>query len=183
MAEKTTLARPYAKAVFALAQQHGDLEAWSNMLQVAGSAVSEPNAAALLGSPHVSEAQLAELIAAPCRAVAWQGSVDKLGQNFLSVLAENRRLGVLPEISAIFERLKAEVERVVEVTLRSATPVSDALRERFVAALSKRFGRDVHLHCEIDDSLIGGAVIQAEDIVIDGSVSGRLEKLATEMTH
>lgn len=183
MAEKTTVARPYAKAVFALAREHGDLPAWSDMLQVAGRAVADPRVAALLNSPHVSEAQLVEVIAAPCRAAGWQGSVEKLGQNFLSVLAENRRLNVLPEISAIFEGLKAEVERIVEVTLSSATPVSDALKARFVAALSKRFGRDVHLHCEIDENLIGGAVIRAEDIVIDGSVRGRLEKLATEMTH
>ena len=183
MAEKSTLARPYAKAIFALARENDDLEAWANFLQVAGHVVSEPSVAALLSSPHVSEAQLVELIAAPCREAAWQGSVEKLGQNFLSVLAQNRRLDVLPQIAAIFDGLKAEVERVVEVTLRSATPVDDAQKERFVKALTKRFGRDVNLQCEVDDSLIGGAIIQAEDIVIDGSVRGRLEKLATEMTH
>lgn len=183
MAEKATIARPYAKAIFDIARERQHLKAWSDMLRIAARTVTDPQVESLLDSPHVTTEQLVELIATPCRAHAWEGSVAELGLSFLGVLAQNRRLNVLPEISEIFDDLKADVERVIEITLTSAKPVSPDLQKKFAEALTKRFGREVHLQCETDEKLIGGALIRAEDIVIDGSVRGKLEKLAVQMTH
>jgi F-type H+-transporting ATPase subunit delta len=105
------------------------------------------------------------------------------GLNFLLLLAENRRLEALPDIAQAFEQLRAEVENTMDVTLRAAAPVSEEQRARIVAALKQRFGRDVRLNFVLDESLIGGARLQADDHVIDGSVSTRLAKLASALVH
>ncbi|MCZ6761636.1 MAG: F0F1 ATP synthase subunit delta [Gammaproteobacteria bacterium] len=178
MAEKVTIARPYAKAVFALACEREKLAQWSEFLGNAASAVSDRRVADLLNSPRVTRAELADLIIELC------GSQDdELAGNVIRVLAQYRRLNVLPEIVTLFEALRAEYENSVDVSLISALPVSQAQQDKIAAALRKRLGRDVRLHCEIDESLIGGAVIRAGDLVIDGSLSGRLARLATELTH
>ncbi len=98
-------------------------------------------------------------------------------------LAENRRLGLLPEIAAQFEVLRAEIENVADVRIISAVQLNEAQQQRFAAALRKRLQRDVRLQCEVDPSLIGGAIVRAGDFVIDGSLKARLERLAGAMTH
>ena len=103
---------------------------------------------------------------------------DPEAQNLLRSLSANRRLSYLPEIAAHFERLRAEAERTLDVTVTSAIELSSEQRERFAAAMRKRLNREVHLHCEIDPTLIGGAVIRADDLVIDGSVRAGLTQLA-----
>jgi len=178
MAEKVTIARPYAKAVFALACEREKLAQWSEFLGNAASAVSDRRVADLLNSPRVTRVELADLIIELCA-----GQRDELAGNFIRVLAQYRRLNVLPEIVTLFEALRAEYENSVDVSLISALPVSQAQQDKIAAALRKRLGLDVRLHCEIDESLIGGAVIRAGDLVIDGSLSGRLARLATELTH
>jgi len=178
MAENVTIARPYAKAVFALACEQERLAEWSEVLAVAASVVSDQRVADLLNSPRVTSAELADLIIGLCADKA-----DELAGNFIRVLAQYRRLNVLPEIVSLFEILRAEYENSVDVSLISAAPVSKAQQDKIATALRKRLGRDVRLHCEIDESLIGGAVIRARDLVIDGSLSGRLARLATELTH
>ncbi|MCH8958767.1 MAG: F0F1 ATP synthase subunit delta [Proteobacteria bacterium] len=178
MAEKVTIARPYAKAVFALACEREKLAQWSEFLGNTASAVSDPRVAGLLNSPRVARAELADLIVELCADEA-----DELAGNFIRVLAQYRRLNVLPEIVTLFEALRAEYENSVDVSLISALPVDQAQQDKIAAALRKRLGRDVRLHCEIDESLIGGAVIRAGDLVIDGSLSGRLARLATELMH
>ena len=178
MAEKVTIARPYAKAVFVLACEREQLAQWSEFLGNAAGAVSDRRVADLLNSPRVTRAELADLIIELCA-----GQADELAGNFIRVLAQYRRLNVLPEIVTLFEALRAEYENSVDVSLISALPVIQAQQDKIAAALRKRLGRDVRLHCEIDESLIGGAVIRAGDLVIDGSLSGRLARLATELTH
>lgn len=178
MAEKVTIARPYAKAVFALACEQDKLAEWSETLGVAAGVVSDRRVAELLHSPRVTSAELADLIIGLCADKA-----DELAGNFIRVLAQYRRLNVLPEIVSLFESLRGEYENSVDVSLYSALPVSQAHQDKIAEALRKRLGRDVRLHCEIDESLIGGAVIRAGDLVIDGSLSGRLARLATELTH
>jgi F-type H+-transporting ATPase subunit delta len=178
MAENVTIARPYAKAVFALACEQERLAEWSEVLGVAASVVSDQRVADLLNSPRVTSTELADLIIGLCADKA-----DELAGNFIRVLAQYRRLNVLPEIVGLYEILRAEYENSVDVSLISAAPVSQAQQDKIATALRKRLGRDVRLHCEIDESLIGGAVIRARDLVIDGSLSGRLARLATELTH
>ena len=178
MAENVTIARPYAKAVFALACEKEKLAEWSEVLGVAASVVSDQRVADLLNSPRVTSTELADLIIGLCADKA-----DELAGNFIRVLAQYRRLNVLPEIVGLYEILRAEYENSVDVSLISAAPVSQAQQDKIATALRKRLGRDVRLHCEIDESLIGGAVIRARDLVIDGSLSGRLARLATELTH
>jgi F-type H+-transporting ATPase subunit delta len=177
MAERTTTARPYAKAIFALARQGNKLAETSAGLIRSAEVVADPRVRPLLGSPHVSAAQLAELVSG----VAGD-TLDENGRNFVSLLAQNRRLGFLPEIAALYEQMKAEVENAVDVEVTAASPLSADQESRYAAALQKKLGRSVRLRTKVDGSLLGGAVLKAGDLVIDGSIKGRLERLATELT-
>jgi F-type H+-transporting ATPase subunit delta len=181
MAERTTTARPYAKAIFALARKGNTLAATSASLTRAAEVVSDPRVHALLGSPHVSAAQLAELVIGVTGAGLDPGLEEGV-RNFLTLLAQNRRLGFLPEIGALFEQMKSEVENAVDVEVTAATPLTPDQESRYVAALQKKLGRSVRLHTKVDGSLLGGAVLKAGDLVIDGSIKGRLERLATDLT-
>jgi F-type H+-transporting ATPase subunit delta len=178
MAEKMTVARPYARAVFEIAQQEGALPAWSEFLERGGLAAADERIQALIGNPAVSREALAGLFLELCGTAA-----GAHGVSFLKVLAENGRVAWLPEIAAEYEALRAEAENVVDVQLTSAVELDAAQRESFAVSLRKRLGRDVRLHCDTDEKLLGGAVIRAGDLVIDGSLSGRLERLAGAVTH
>jgi F-type H+-transporting ATPase subunit delta len=176
MAEKSTIARPYAKALFELALARKKLAESSEALARAAAVVRDERVRVLLTSPHVTPEQLAELVTSIAGA-----KLDDDGHNFIRVLAQNRRLGFLPEIAAIYEQLKAEEENTVDVTVSSAVPLDAGLQRKFVEALKARLQRDVRLHCETDKNLLGGAVLRAEDLVIDGSLRGRLERLGAEL--
>jgi F-type H+-transporting ATPase subunit delta len=177
MAERITTARPYAKAIFSLARQGNTLAATSAGLMRAAETVADPRVHALLGNPHVTTAQLADLV----NGVAGS-SLDENSRDFVSLLAQNRRLGFLPEIAALFEQMKAEVENTVNVEVVAATKLTPDQESRYAAALQKKLGRQVRLHTKVDGSLLGGAVLRAGDLVIDGSIKGRLERLAVELT-
>lgn len=176
MAEKATIARPYARAAFAHAQAHGALAQWSQVLAIAAAVVADPQVAKLLGNPKVMPEQLVDLIAEVSA-----GQVGADARNFLLTLAENGRLGLAPEIAAMYETLRADVENVADVELVSAVPLTDAQQQRLAVALKKRLKREVRLHCSVEPALIGGAVIRAGDFVIDGSLKSRLDRLAAEM--
>ena len=176
MAEKATIARPYAKAAFESAREHAAFDRWSQALATGSQVVADERVARLLSNPRVQPADLIGLIAD-----AVGGTLDQHIRNFLSTLADNRRLGLLPEIAVMFEALRAEVEKVADVQVVSAAPLEEAQRERLAQALKQRFKRDVRLHCEVDSSLIGGAVVRSGDFVIDGSIKARLERLASAM--
>lgn len=178
MAENSTVARPYAKAAHDLAQEGGNADAWSTLLEIGATAVEDEGFQRLLASPTHTEAQLADLLIGICGEQA-----DELGRNFLRVLAENDRLRFLPDIRAEYERLRAEVENIVDVEISSAVPLTEEQRERYAASLREKLGKTVRLHCEIDESLLGGAIIRAGDLVIDGSLRGRLDRLATAVKH
>ena len=177
MAERTTTARPYAKAIFALARKSNTLAATSASLIRAAEVVADSRVHALLGSPHVTAAQLAEFVTGVTGA-----GLDEHGRNFIALLAQNRRLGFLPEIAALFEQMKADVENAVDVEVVSATALNAEQESRYAAALQKKLGRSVRLHTKVDGSLLGGAVLKAGDLVIDGSLKGRLERLAIDLT-
>jgi len=173
MAEKSTIARPYAQAAFELAQEKGDLKSWSEMLELCAMIVSDEQVSRLIGNPELSKDSLVELILN----VAGD-RLDTVGANFIRVLAANGRLNVLPEIAALYEQHRAEAERYIDAEVISAFPMSDAQQQALVEGLKKRLGREVRLTASTDESLIGGAVVRAGDLVIDGSVTGHLNKLA-----
>lgn len=177
MADRITIARPYAKAAFAAAKAGARLAEWSAALERAAEAAADPRMRGLISSPKVTPAQLSELLIE----LAGRG-VDDPVRNFIKTLAENRRLGHLPEIALLFGRLKDEAEGSVNVEITSATPLSQTDQDQLSVALAKRFGRKVRVHASIDPQLIGGAVVRAGDLVIDGSVKSRLERLAYELT-
>lgn len=176
MSQSLTLARPYARAVFAMARSQQRLPQWSNMLGFSARAVAEPGVQSLLGNPTLPKQALVEVVVP-------QGEVDPLYTQFLSVLADNRRLGVLPEIAGLFDAMRAEDERLVKATITSATPLSDADVAKLRASLVKRFGREVEVTTAVDASLIGGAVIDAGEVVIDGSLKAKLARLDAALSH
>lgn len=177
MAEKATVARPYAKAAFAHAREQGKLDQWSGWLGTARAVVLSDEYAAYERSPGVETKQLVELVAGVCG-----DALDGHSRAFLDLLAENRRVGYLPEIATRFEELKAEDENVADVQVTSAVPLDAAQRERLTQALRTRLRRDVRLHCTVDPGLIGGAVVRSGDMLIDGSLAQKLERLGTELT-
>ena len=177
MAERITTARPYAKAIFALARTSNALPQVAASLTRAAEVVADPRVHALLGSPHVTPVQLAEFVSGVVGP-----TLDENGRNFISLLAANRRLGFLPEIAALFELMKSELENAVDVEVVAASEPTSEQLARFAESLKKKLGRSVRLRTKVDGSLIGGAVLKAGDLVIDGSIKGRLERLAVEMT-
>jgi F-type H+-transporting ATPase subunit delta len=177
MAEKTTIARPYAKAAFQEAEGDKDLSSWSETLRAGATAVRDPRVHELLGSPSVSGEDLAQFVMGVTGA-----PLDEHGQNFFRMLAENHRLAFLPEISTLFDEYKDEAESVIDVTVTSAAPIDSAQQQALSKALERKLKRTVRLHCATDSTLIGGAVLRAGDTVIDGSLLSRLKRIAFELT-
>jgi F-type H+-transporting ATPase subunit delta len=177
MADRLTIARPYAKAAFACAKADGRLDSWSGALARAAQAVGDVRVRALFGSPKTSAAQLAEFISGIAGS-----ELDAKGRNFIALVAEAKRLPFLPEMAQIFDQLKADAERVIEVGITSAAPMGAGEEAKLVAALTKRFDRKVKVQSSVDASLIGGAVVRAGDLTIDGSVRAKLARLAQELT-
>ena len=184
MAQSEAVARPYAQAIFELAQGDGNFGAWSALLETAADVVATDEVAGLLDQPGLDRNRVVDLIVGVSAADQQAASLlSGQGKNLLRLLAENDRLPALPGISEAFEKLRAEVENTVDVTLTAATPVDEAQQARMAAALRKRFGRDVRLNFVLDENLLGGARLQAEDHVIDGTVRTRLAKLASALVH
>lgn len=185
MADNNTIARPYAEAVFDIARAGGTLERWSQGLDVAGALMADGQVAKFLANPSLSDEQRLDFLTGLFRAAGGEDCVlagaDKEGRNFLKLLLEFGRVAVLPEIAEHFDALKAEVENTVDVTVTSATALDDAQKEAITTALKKRLGRDVRLETALDERLLGGAVIRAGDIVIDGSLRSRLNGLANAL--
>ncbi len=177
MADKTTIARPYARAAFEEARDTKQLEPWSQALHVAAAVVEDARVRALLDNPRVTPEQLAQLvsgIAGP--------KLGEEGANFVRTLAVNRRLPVLPEIAELFDTLKDAEQGVADVTVTSAAPLAARQQQALSGALERRLKRTVRLHCATDPALIGGAVVKSGDLVIDGSLRTRLERIAYELT-
>lgn len=183
MSSVTTLARPYAKAAFALAQEEGGLARWEEMLGASAAVVGDATVADLLASPHLGDAAAVKLIADTVRAAAAGEGLSERFTGYLSVLAEYGRLALLPEIAALFRDLRAEAEKRLRVRVVSAVALDDGQAARLRDALARRFELEIELENEIDPKVIGGAVIYAGDEVIDGSLRGRLQKLASSLAH
>ena len=178
MAEKRTIARPYAQAVFDLACKANALGRWSEMLALLAAIAADERMQGLIDNPRIDEQQLRDVFLG----VAGD-RLDKQGAALLELLIENRRLGYLPEIAALYEGYRAEAEKVVHAEVIAAFPVSDEQRDAIAAALKRRLGREVDIESRTDQSLIGGAIIRAGDMVIDGSVRGHLDRLAQALSQ
>jgi F-type H+-transporting ATPase subunit delta len=179
MSQALTLARPYARAAFSLARDGGRFAEWSNALGFAARVAADPQVASLLGHPKLAQADAVTLLSPP--ASAGQGGADETFGRFLALLADNRRLPLLPEIAGLYDELRNEAERVVKAKVTSAIALPAAEVETIKAALKKRFGREVEVETAVDESLIGGAVIDAGDVVIDGSLKGKLGRLQSAL--
>ena len=177
-AELATIARPYARAAFSRGLDQTDgLGTWSRMLSLLAAAVSEPIVEEALDTPTLTTEDETSLILQ-----VMGDDLNQDGQNFVSVLAEYGRLALLPTIAELFELLKANHEKTMDVEVTSAFDVSDQEKTELGEALQRMLQRDINIETEVNKALIGGVVIRAEDTVIDDSVKGRLEKLSMELS-
>jgi F-type H+-transporting ATPase subunit delta len=185
VADNNTIARPYARAAFELASEKGDLAKWSEALTAAKEVLTDGRAVKFLAHPTLTDEQKLSFLNDLFKAAGGKASIlaggSKEGNNFLKLLLEYGRVAVIPEILQHFEALKANIENTVDVTVTSAAPMSAAQKKAVAAALKERLGREVQMETEIDESLIGGAVIRAGDVVIDGSLRSRLEGLSNAL--
>jgi len=175
---QTNLARPYARAAFALADESGDLAGWSERLQLLGAIVADHRVASAIRAPRTSRAERGRMVLRMA-----EDHLDQATTNLVRLLAENGRLTLLPDIAAQFERLRREAEHRVEAEVRSAAELTPEQEERIAERLRQRLNREVTLHCVVDETLLGGAIVRAGDLVIDGSIRGRLDRLATRLAH
>ncbi len=175
MSELTTVARPYAKAAFDFAVETNAVDNWFNMLVFAAE-VSQNETMMNYLSGGASVEQATDLFLKVC-----EQQLDSKGQNLIKVMAENQRLLVLPQVLAQFSELKAEYEKTIDVDVTSAVKLKAAQQKVISAALEKRLARKVKLNCIVDANVVSGLVIKAKDMVIDGSIRGKLNRLATSM--
>ena len=178
MAELTTIARPYAQAVFRHAQENDKLEQWSTMLMTAAAVIQDTAMREVMASARLGREQITDMLIDICA-----DALDEQGRNLIRLLDENDKLTLLPEIAVVYEHYRAEAEQTIEAEMVSAFPVTEAQQEKITAALAKRLGSKVSLDVSVDQNLLGGAIIRAGDMIIDGSVQGKLNKLASAMSH
>ena len=187
MADNNTIARPYARAMFQVAQENNALAEVSASLAMARQLMSDGRVARYLANPALTDEERLAFLTDLFRTAEGEESVfggrSDHGVNTLKLLLEYGRVAALPEMADHYEALKAEVENTVDVTVTSAAPLSSEQQQAIVSALKERLGRNVSLATKIDENLIGGAVIRAGDVVIDGSVRARLEGLANALTN
>ena len=173
MAETSTVARPYAKAAFEYARDHKALEAWSDMLVKLGQVVAERDAQKLIASPKIAIDRKVDMVIEVADI-----SVDDAGRRFLEALGDKGRLSALGAIAEQFERLRADHEKRIDVTVVTAYALDDKQQNKLAGALKKRLNREISITTQVDPKLLGGVVLRAGDTVIDGSVRGRLNRLS-----
>ena len=176
-AELATVARPYARAIFSSALEgNGKLDYWSEILSSLVVVVSDESARAILSSPGYTNLQKTEFFKS-----VLGSRLDIEAKNFISLLAEYNRVNLLASIAEIYERMKANHQKTLEVKITSAYELADNESEALITALSSKLGRDIGLEINVDEKLIGGAIIKTEDNVIDDSIKGKLEKFANNL--
>ncbi|MFO8152143.1 F0F1 ATP synthase subunit delta [Thioalkalivibrio sp.] len=178
MSDMTPVARPYARAAFELAQAQGTLQDWDAQLGLLAAIAADARVSAVLTDPRTDRAAKAGLVLDIA-----EGHVGDAVRNFVQLLAENGRLPALPAMHAEFAALKAETERRVVAQVVSYRKVTQGQEKQLLDALSARFGCEVDLECSVDASLLGGVVVRAGDLVIDGSVRGQLSRLAANLSR
>lgn len=178
MAEYTTSARPYARAVYALATESSSVDSWGEALALLAAVAADASMQELLDKPQLGKEQKGELMLKVLS--------DKLNpqqQNLVRLMAENDRLKALPEVAHQFEIYRAEAEGKVEAEVISAFALSSEQEQAITETLKSKLGRDVSIATSTDESLIGGVVIKAGDTIIDGSMKSQLESLAISLSR
>ena len=178
MIEPTTLARPYARAAFEHARAAGELAAWQTALSELAAIITQSKVAAAMRDPNLTAVQRASTLSS----LAGDAVPTAVG-NLLAIMSDNGRLSLIPEVAMLFDQLKQAVESAVAVHVTSAYPLSDAETQQLTETMQEKLERSITLTSETDPSLLGGALIRADDLVIDGSVRGRLNKLAGTLTQ
>jgi F-type H+-transporting ATPase subunit delta len=176
MAELSTLARPYAKAAFEYARDKEALAQWAQQLATAAAVTMDDVLVAVLGNPALTAEQQAQTVTEVCG-----DALEAEVRNYIAILATNKRIALLPEISSLFYQYKANQEKSIDVEVVSAFDLADATTDKLAQVLGKKLEREVKVSTSTDESLLGGVLIRAGDLVIDGSVRGRLNKLAEAM--
>ncbi|MCC6610449.1 MAG: F0F1 ATP synthase subunit delta [Burkholderiales bacterium] len=176
MAEIATIARPYAEAVFKLAESGGQFDPWAALLGRLSQAIEHPDVRACIGNPNVSAAKLTDVLVSVMGA-----GVSAEAKNFVQLVVANRRLEAVGEIRALYEDMVNERKGVVDAEITSAFPLEDAQLEELVGSLERRFKRKVEPHVTVDQALIGGVAVKVGDEVIDGSVRGKLAAMSTAL--
>lgn len=176
MSEANTVARPYAQAAFDEARLLDDLQGWSSVLAILAESLNNAEVRTVISNPRIDQSAVEELVVALCG-----GQLSAQQRNFIRILTDNRRLDVVTEIMMMYEALRAEAEKFVEVTVASAFELSDAQQQKIAAALKARMQREIRISCKVDKALLGGVVIRAEDKVIDGSALARLGEMTNAM--
>ena len=176
MAEIAALARPYAEAIFLMADEKGQIEQWSETLGFLKQVVSDELLKKFADNPKVSKETLEEVVLDICK-----GQLNAESSNFLKLLIQNNRLQLIEEIAVQFAAKKADKEGEMDVTVISAFAMSAADEKSLAVSLSSAFGKQVKINVEEDSSLIGGMIIRAGDQVIDGSLSGQIQQLAKQL--
>ena len=174
--DASTIARPYAEALFARAVETDKLDLWSDMLELLATAARDPALSGLIASPKLDKAQMTELMLDIAG-----GRLSDEGQNLVRLLVANGRLAVLPEIASLFEARKADHRGTLDVHVTAAFDLAPEQEQQLAEALKRKLGRDIRITSEPDPALIGGFRLRAGDMVIDGSVSGQLGQLANEL--
>ncbi len=159
-----------------MARESGNFDVWSDRLQFLSSAVQSPDLASMLDTPNITHQQRSELL----EKVAGD-RLDDQGRNFVRLIAENNRVDLMPDIAGIFDGLKMEAEGEIEAQVTTAFELTGDQSDKIAGALAKRLNRKVRIISNVDSDLIGGAIIRAGDLVIDGSVKGRLAKMSSQL--
>lgn len=180
MSDATTVARPYAKGLFEHALKADLLVHWSVILKNLAEIILHPDIERLIEEPATTMKRKSDILLQLCPP-AKGVSEGKTLSNFIELLAENRRLLVLPVIYTQYEALRAEQEKTLTATVISFAALTQKEEQQLINSLSQRLKRQVTLEVHVDPSIIGGAVIHAGDLVIDGSVRGKLNKLSSNL--
>lgn len=175
MSELTTIARPYAKAAFDFAIEHQSIEKWTSMLNFTANLTAQPELQLLLSGMN-SASTISDMIIAICGE-----QLDQYGQNLIRLMAENNRLTLLPTVFQLFLSYVAEHQAIKDVKVISAQPLTAAQQQKIAQAMEHKLAAKVKLDCSVDNSLIAGAIIRVDDIVIDGSSRGQLQRLANTL--
>jgi F-type H+-transporting ATPase subunit delta len=176
MLEKTTIARPYARAAFEVAAEEDAFKSWSELLHILALAVADPQMSPLLHNPRVSDEQLLDIV----NSLVGQAPGDSQ-QRFIRLLIDNGRLQYATQIEELFEQSRLDAEGMARVNVIAAHSLESAQKEKIKAAMTKRLDKQIELSAETDEKLIGGAVIRYGDSVIDASIRGQLEALRNQL--
>lgn len=179
MADAVTIARPYAHAAYDYAGEHNTVEAWCAMLNGLAQIAKDKRVRRYLANPELTAEQAADIFFKIGKEVLH--AVKTAGKNFLLVMAENKRLLLLPQVAELFAARYAAEQALLEVNVYAAEPLSSVYKNKVKASLEQRFGKAIHLSCHTDPDLLAGAIIQVDDFVIDGSVRGKLQRMKNEL--